>query len=145
MAGSLEMKGRIMKTPLVGLLLLLLFRIACVSDQRAVQPSTTPSAIIRAALCDIDSQDYSAAKKTLESLPDSAKNLAVRKLLVAVQVRMIKQNDKTPENLTLIRKAIEDYKRLQNDLQLNPEQKQQIDACLLNLYGQLGEEELKNE
>jgi hypothetical protein len=61
------------------------------------------------------------------------------------RARMIKKDDKTPENRALIRKAIEGYEGLLKDLQLKLEEKKQIDSSLLHLYDQLGEEELKQE
>lgn len=130
-----------MKTQFIGFLLLLLAA-ASVSGQRAVQ-TTLPTDTIRAVFCDIDNHDYSSAMKKLESLPESdQRSPAVRKLLVAVQSRMIKEDDQTPENHALIRKAIKGYEGLLKELQLKTEEQKQIDSSLLHLYDQLGGEEL---
>ena len=129
-----------MKTPFIGILIL--FSSAVLMSGQEVAPTDT----IRAVFCDIDQHDYPSATHKLQSLLDSdQRNPAMRKLLVAVQMRMIKENDKTPENLAVIRKTIEGYKGLLRDLQLKLEEKKQFDSSILELYRQLGEEELKQE
>ena len=97
-------------------------------------------------LCDIDRRDYQLAQKKLERLLQSdPKNIQARKILLHVEAKQIKRDDKSPENMALIRKVIEGYTEALNTFQLTAEEKQQADKSLFYLYEQLGQEELKKE
>ena len=129
-------------------LVVLLFAGACVNSKLPAQssPHTPAEQEIRAALCDIDSRDYQAAQKKLERLLQSdPKNIYARKILLHVEAKQIKQDDKSPENIALIKKVIEGYSEALRTLQFTPDEKRQVESSILFFYRQFGEEALKQE
>src|SRR6266436_6334874 len=120
--------------------MLLLFAGACANSKLPAQSSTNTSGEeIRAALCDIDRRDYQSAQKKLQLLLQSdPKNLNARKALLGVEARQIKPDDKSPENLALIRKVIEGHTELLNTFQFTADEKRQVDSSLLSFYRYLG-------
>jgi hypothetical protein len=112
------------------------------------QDSTERSAEqeIRAALCDIDSGDFTAAEKRLEKvLLSDPRNIYAQRLLPAMITRQVKLGDKSPENIALARKAIEAIQHALNNPQFPSKAKEAMDRQILRLYGQIGQEEFSNE
>ena len=137
-----------MKRSLSLLVIVLLCAMACARAHRAGQSSTnkTASEDVRAALCQIDQKDYASAQKTVERLLASdPKNPNLQKLLLGVQARQVKPDDKSADNIGRIHKVIQGYSQALKDLQLTADEKRQVDSTLIFLYRQLGEDELKQE
>ncbi len=134
-----------MKWPATLLPAALLFTSACLRAQQASQTSATKEQIY-SVLCAIDQNRYEAAQKTLEQLLASdPKNADYQKALVGVQARQVKRGDHSAQNVALIRKTIEGYDRALKNLQLTTDERRRIDKSLTDLYGELGDEEIKNE
>ena len=134
-----------MKWPATLLTATLLFTSACARAQQAAQTSATKEQIY-SVLCAIDQNRYEAAQKTLEQLIASdPKNADYQKALVGVQARQVKRGDHSAQNVALIKKTIEGFNGALKSLQLTPDERRQIDKSVAGLYGELGDEELKNE
>ena len=134
-----------MKWPASFLAPALLFTSACARAQQASQTSMTKEQIY-SVLCAIDQNRYEAAQKTLEQLlAADPKNADYQKALVGVQARQVKRGDHSEQSVALIKKTIEGYDRALKSLQLTTDERRQIDKSLTDLYGQLGDEELKKE
>jgi hypothetical protein len=134
-----------MNRPLTFFAVVLLLTSACARAQQQSRTST-PTEQIHSVLCAIDQNSYEAAQKTLEQLLASdPKNANYQKALLGVQARQVKRDDHSAQNVALIKKTIEAYNQAFKNLQLTSDEKQRVDKSLIFLYGQLGEEELKNE
>src|SRR5215204_627029 len=96
---------------------------------------------IKAAICEIENGNLKSAQSTLEAvLKKDAKNIYALRLLPGIAARQIKKDDNSPENTTLVRKAIEAYE----SAALNPlfkNERAEINRFLISLYGRLGSEE----
>jgi hypothetical protein len=93
---------------------------------------------IRAAICEIENGDFKAAQSTLETvLKKDPKNIYALRLLPGVAARQIKRGDKSPENVALIRKAIEAYERARMNPVLKNEN-EDINDFIVELYGMIG-------
>jgi tetratricopeptide (TPR) repeat protein len=96
---------------------------------------------IRAAICEIENGNFKSAQAALETvLKKDPKNLYALKLLPGVAARQIKENNKSPENLSAIRKAIAAYESAAANLLLKNE-RDDINDFIITLYGMIGGEE----
>src|SRR5262249_54948941 len=127
--------------------MLRLFGVACTNSSVTAQRSNlSEEQEVRAALCDIDGHNYEAAQKKLERvLQSDPNNIYARKILLHVEAKQIKPDDKSPENIALIRKVIKGYTEALKTLQFTPEEKRQVDSSILLFYRQLGEDAMKQE
>jgi len=101
---------------------------------------------IRAALCEIDQHAYGVAQQRMERLlqTDPA-NLDARKVLLGILALQIKPGDTSPENIALIRKAIDAYQEVLPNPQLTAGEKRRIDSFLVFLYGRISRDEQRKE
>jgi len=101
---------------------------------------------LRAALCEIDQHAYGPAQQRMERLLQSdPANLDVRKVLLGILAAQIKPGDPSPENIALIRKAIDTYQEVLPNPQLTAGEKRRIDSFLLLLYGRVSRDEQRKE
>ena len=134
-----------MKRAATFLVAALLFTSACARAHQLSQ-TQTPTEQIHSVLCAIDQNNYEGAQKTLKQLLASdPKNANYQKALLGVQARQVKRGDHSAQNVALIRKTIEGYNQALKNIQLTTDERRRIDASLFLLYGELGDEELKNE
>src|SRR5262244_3780170 len=99
------------------LIMLLVLSTSCTRSQQAAQNASGKTTdVIRAAFCDMDKGDYESALRKIEPLSvANPKDLHVRELLLVIQGKMIKQDDKSPQNIALVRKTIDGYSELLKD------------------------------
>lgn len=101
---------------------------------------------IRAALCEIDQHAHGLAQKRIERLLQSdPANLDARKVLLGILAAQIKPADTSPENIALIRKAIDGYQEVLPNPQLTDKEKRRIDDLLVLLYGRVSRDEQRKE
>jgi len=118
---------------------------SCTHAQQQTKTGT-PTDQIHSVLCAIDQNNYEAAQKTLEQLLASdPKNSNYQKALLGIQMRQVKRDDHSAQNVALINKTIEGYNQALRNLQLTADEKRSADKSVGFLHQQLGEEELKNE
>jgi hypothetical protein len=72
-------------------------------------------------------------------------NLDARKVLLGILAAQIKPGDTSPENIALIRKAIDAYKEVLPNPQLTADEKRRIDSFLMFLYGRISRDEQRKE
>jgi hypothetical protein len=72
-------------------------------------------------------------------------NLNARKVLLGILAAQIKPGDISPENIALIRKAIDAYKEVLPNPQLTADEKRRIDSFLMFLYGRISRDEQRKE
>jgi hypothetical protein len=122
--------------------------VVTIAGRGSQQPSAKSAAEqeIRAALCEIDSRAYAAARARIERLlqTDPA-NVDAQKVLLGIFAAQIKPGDTSPENITLIRNAIAAYQNALTSLQLTADEKDRIDKFVVLLYGRLGRDEQRKE
>ena len=122
----------------------LLLASAC-ARVHTLSPPPTPTEQIHSLLCLIDQSSFEAAQRTVEQLLASdPKNASYQKALLGVQARQVKRGDHSAQNVALIKKTIEGYNQALNNLQLTTDERRRIDTSVFHLYGELGDEELKN-
>jgi hypothetical protein len=135
-----------MRNSLVVAAILLLCAQASPQTLPSGQVATKNSADIRAALCDMDQGNYTAAEKKLERLLQSdPKNIYAQKLLPSTLAAQIKIGGDSARNATVARKAIEAYQRVSNNPKISAEEQAQIDRYVLLLYRHIGADELRKE
>lgn len=135
-----------MKGTLIMLLNLFLCTTACRAVPRQDSAKNSAEQEIRAALCEIDQHSYAAAQQRVERLLQAdSKNVYARKLLLGILARQIKPDDKSPENIALIRAAINAYQEALSNPQLTKEDKVQIDKSLIDFYGRISRDEQQRE
>jgi tetratricopeptide (TPR) repeat protein len=135
-----------MRNSLVATAILLLCGQASPQTLPSDQVATKNSAEIHAALCDIDKGDYTAAEKKLERLLQSdPKNIYAQKLLPSTLAAQSKIGEKSAENVTVARKAIEAYQRVASNPKVSSEERAQIDRYILFLYLHIGRDEQRKE
>jgi len=72
-------------------------------------------------------------------------NLNARKVLLGILAAQIKPGDTSPENIALIRKAIDAYQEVLPNPQLTADEKRRIDSFLMFLYGRISRDEQRKE
>ena len=101
---------------------------------------------IRAAFCEIDQHAYGVAQQRMERLLQTDRsNLDARKVLLGILAAQIKPGDTSPENIALIRKAIDAYQEVLPNPQLTADEKRRIDSLLLLLYERVSRDEQRRE
>jgi hypothetical protein len=118
----------------------------CLSTVAQSSTKSTAEQEIRAAFCEIDQHAYDRAQQRMERLlqTDPA-NLNARKVLLGILAAQIKPGDTSPENIALIRKAIDAYQEVLPNPQLTADEKQRIDSFLMFLYGRISRGEQRKE
>src|SRR5215510_5968359 len=130
-----------MHKPFHFLATVLVFTSACAHAQQQSKTSTSTEQI-HSVLCAIDQNNYEAAQKTLEQLLASdPKNSNYQKALLGIQMRQVKRDDHSAQNVALINKTIEGYNQALRNLQLTADEKRSADKSVGFLHQQLGEEE----
>jgi hypothetical protein len=78
-------------------------------------------------------------------LQSNPADLNARKVLLGILAAQIKPGDTSPENIALIRKAIDAYQEVLPNPQLNADEKGRIDKFLVHLYGRISRDEQRKE
>ena len=117
---------------------------SCGRKQSSTKSATEQE--IRAAFCEIDQHAYGVSQQRIERLlqTDPA-NLDARKILLGILAAQIKPGDTSPENIALIRKAIDAYQEILPNPQLTADEKPRIDSFLMFLYGKISRDEQRKE
>jgi hypothetical protein len=126
----------------LSLLLLCIFVGATVRHPQQDSTKNSTEEEIRAARCDSYEGDSAAAQKRIEAvLRSDPANIFAQRLLPGVMAEQIKFNDRSAENMLLIRGTIGAYESAMRNLRPSFEEKRQISNLLLTLYGMISEEE----
>jgi tetratricopeptide (TPR) repeat protein len=96
---------------------------------------------IKAAICEIENGNFKAAQAALDGiLKKEPDNVYALRLLPGIAARQIKQVDKSPENVVLIRKAIDAYEKAAGNPILKND-RMDINSFIIELYGMIGGDE----
>ena len=117
--------------------------IACSNEGSVMVSADEQSAEkeIRSAICELENGNFKSAQSMLESvLKKEPKNIYALRLLPGVAARQIKEGDKSPENVALIRKAIDAYESAGRNPLLKSE-RAEINDFIILLYGMIGADE----
>jgi|GEM_PF-1867310 len=118
----------------------------CLSTVAQSSTKSTAEQEIRAAFCEIDQHAYDRAQQRMERLVQTdPANLNARKVLLGILAAQIKPGDTSPENIALIRKAIDAYQEVLPNPQLTADEKRRIDSFLMFLYGRISRDEQRKE
>lgn len=105
-------------------------------------PVNATESEIRAILCQIENGKYAEARSGLEAvLNKEPQNVFATRLWPGVLTHQIKKEDKSPENMAQIRKAIEAFEQARKNPQLSDREKTSIEYFIVDLYGMIGGEE----
>lgn len=137
-----------MKKVLVPILMFLLGIFACSGRPFFGQDSAAGFAEkeLRAALCDMAEGEYAVAQSRVERVLESEPhNVYAQRLLPGLMAGQIRPNDKSPENLALIRKTMTAYQQALNNLQSSTQERESVDKFFLSHLRMINEENFINE
>ena len=131
-----------LKRILVSLIPICGFLIGC-TIARPTNPVKSTEQEIRAALCELERNDFVNAQNSIRTvLKSEPENVYAHKILLGILTRAIKVGNSSAENKTRVKTAIDAYDQARNSAVFTPKEKTSIDRYLLFLYRQSSEAEL---
>src|SRR5215218_7530827 len=124
------------------ILTLFLFAV-CISSSAAQQPAAAASSDIeiRKALCQIRNKDYLGAQKTIDAVVRAEpQNLYARRLAPGIIGFQIKKNDRSPQNIAIIRRAIAAYASFSKSPGISEKDQEHTDYEIVSLAGSVNDQ-----
>jgi hypothetical protein len=101
---------------------------------------------IRAALCDLRNHDFTGAQKRIEAiLKSDPNNEYALRVLPSTLARQIKTDDKSPQNIALVNKALAAYEIVAKNPKTSSFDREQIERFTLRLLGMVGPDQKRAE